>query len=111
MKRKLIFLTILLIVIMTVSAVINHYRYRQVIGDFKIVHYISCHSENLDYMSIHLNVVLPEKKYYGNLTMNLIRIYVIIRNEKIPDHIEIVLYENMESLSNGDSYAEKTFNK
>lgn len=111
MKKKIIMGIALLTMILTIVTVINHYKYRQVIGDLKIVHYIVSGDENLDYLSVRLNVVLPAKKYHGNLTMNLIRLYVIIRHEKIPNSIAITLYDSMEKLGDGDSYADRAFDR
>ena len=113
MKRKLWILSILLMLIMlfSMAAVVNHYKYRQDIGNIQIVHYIVSGDGNLDYFTVRLNVVLPEKKCYGNITMNLIRILVIARHEKIPNRIDIIFYDSMEKLKDGEKYAEKTFHK
>lgn len=98
-------------ILIGVSTGISYQNFRQLMDNVTIVQYFKSNADNLNWHTVYIRAVLPEEEYRGNRTMNAIRLYVIMKNKNIPNHIDIVLYHNMEKFMDCESYAEAAFKK
>ncbi len=109
MKRKL-FLGIIIFGAMITMLIWNdYYKYRQVMDSVQIVHYIA--GSGSGYSSVYLTAIVPMGAFCESRTAEAVRRYVICRGEEIPDIIQIVLYESIDKLKNGESYFRVTFRR
>ncbi len=109
MKKKIHFGILLLITITAMAVYMDFYNYRQAMYDVSIVRYIA--GSGSGYSTVCLTAVVPVEDFSEDSTVKMIRRYVIHRNREVPDILRIMLYDNMEKLSNGDCYLEITFQK
>ncbi len=101
MKKKIGFGILLTVMILTVSIGSNYYKYKQIMKAVEIVHYIT--GSGSGYSTVYLTAVVAEGPCCREHTAEAIRRYVIFRNGEIPDVLQIVLYETMEKLQDGES--------
>lgn len=109
MKKKICFGILLLITIVTVAVYIDSYYYRQAMCDVNIIRYIA--GSGSGYSTVCLTAIVPAEAYSESSTVKMIRRYVKHRNREVPDILRIMLYDSMETLSDGDCYLEVTFRK
>lgn len=86
---------------------LDDYHYRQSMEDVEVIHYIT--GSGSRYSTVYLTAVVPMDSYRGGRTIRSIRKYAIHRAGAVPDTLQIVLYDSLESLSDGESYCEVTF--
>lgn len=94
-----------------VAVGIGCFGYRQLMGDVYIVQYFDSISDNLDWQSVRMRVIVPEDRYREGWTENAMRLYVIIRSRNIPDQIDMVIYGSMEKFQECEEYAEISFER
>lgn len=109
MKKKVGIGFLVLGVAIAVRISVFYYGYRQVMDTVSIIHYIK--GSGSGYSTVYVTAVVPRERYCGDRTLESIRMFVYYRDREIPDTLQMVLYDSMDSLREGDSYMETVFRK
>lgn len=112
MTRRLILRIIVGICIVTILfTVIGFHTYQKLMEDVQIIQYFDSVADNLNWQTVYVRVVVPEDQYKKGWTENAIRLYIIIRSKNIPNRIDMVLYDNMDTFRDCDEYVKASFKK
>ncbi len=111
MKMHIKRITILICIMTALTITAVHYRYTQLINDVVIVQYFDSTADNLDWQTMYIRAIVPERSFRETWTLKAIKSYVIIRSRNIPDRIDILIYDNVEKMQKREEYIDILFRK
>ena len=111
MKKWICRIIILVCASAIMAAITGCCGYRQLTDDVQIIQYFVASADNLNWQTVRMRVIVPADRYREGWTENAMRLYVIIRSRRIPNRIDMVLYDSMEKFELCEEYAKTSFEK